>query len=321
MSARYINGLSDSYKAKQITMLVQSGSRFSQWDLQSMVDSSSDSYKQGIVAACKPGLRGTLSEEIFFSMCDGMSDSYKQRFARECLNILPSTISASAFGSCLSGMADSYKKAFADVIAPKVPNLQLVMRDILSECSDSYKSALVCTCANHFSGPVPNLVEILGDCADSYKAGVVNAFGRMAQLSERKMVVILDDTSSSYQAALHPCLLSLLQAPASQARETKTSKQHTEIPEVSDNFMSEKVLNFMSDVVQAAVKNLAGSSTPQEQRQSSAPAQCVVCLDALAEWAIVPCGHKVCCEVCGKAVQACPMCRGRKDMVMKVFDA
>mmetsp|Transcript_84678 Transcript_84678/g.137293 ORF Transcript_84678/g.137293 Transcript_84678/m.137293 type:complete len:389 (-) Transcript_84678:28-1194(-) len=46
---------------------------------------------------------------------------------------------------------------------------------------------------------------------------------------------------------------------------------------------------------------------------------CVVCLDNKAVFAIVPCGHRCVCEGCSAALSLCPMCRGPKEGLLRIF--
>eukprot|EP00960_Hanusia_phi_P057492 763583-Hanusia_phi.AAC.3 len=48
---------------------------------------------------------------------------------------------------------------------------------------------------------------------------------------------------------------------------------------------------------------------------------CVVCMEGIAEWALVPCGHKCLCEGCkeGASARACPMCRSYPTSVYKIY--
>lgn len=52
--------------------------------------------------------------------------------------------------------------------------------------------------------------------------------------------------------------------------------------------------------------------------------ECVICIDAAATHAMVPCGHKVVCEEHAPTVVAsgrCPTCRAVVQSAMKIFDA
>ena len=46
---------------------------------------------------------------------------------------------------------------------------------------------------------------------------------------------------------------------------------------------------------------------------------CVVCLAKSATHAVVPCGHRCLCVGCAELIRDCPMCRGSKQSVMRVF--
>jgi len=47
--------------------------------------------------------------------------------------------------------------------------------------------------------------------------------------------------------------------------------------------------------------------------------KCVVCMDASVNCIFLPCGHVVCCEVCGQRCQQCPICRGFIGAVREAF--
>ena len=50
-----------------------------------------------------------------------------------------------------------------------------------------------------------------------------------------------------------------------------------------------------------------------------ATAECTICLDGNAEYAVVPCGHRCLCASCTKAVSECPVCRGAMTAVLRIF--
>ena len=60
---------------------------------------------------------------------------------------------------------------------------------------------------------------------------------------------------------------------------------------------------------------------PQEPQQR--PAQCVVCVEATATFAIQPCGHLCICALCaGRAeiqMRVCPLCRTPVDRVQRIY--
>jgi hypothetical protein len=60
---------------------------------------------------------------------------------------------------------------------------------------------------------------------------------------------------------------------------------------------------------------------PEHRPASTVPAtaECSICLDGDAEYAVVPCGHRCLCASCIKAVSECPMCRGAITAVLRVF--
>ena len=79
---------------------------------------------------------------------------------------------------------------------------------------------------------------------------------------------------------------------------------------------------------------LAGRASPAPVPEAAAepppppppPAECVVCLDAPATHACVPCGHKCLCKGCGERERAaaaqprCPLCREPTRDLLRVFE-
>ena len=49
---------------------------------------------------------------------------------------------------------------------------------------------------------------------------------------------------------------------------------------------------------------------------------CCVCLDEKATYAIIPCGHLCLCDKCVTEIstQGCPICRGRKDSTLRIWN-
>ena len=58
---------------------------------------------------------------------------------------------------------------------------------------------------------------------------------------------------------------------------------------------------------------------PKPASTETATAECAICLDDDAEYAVVPCGHRCLCVNCSKAVSECPVCRGEMAAVLRVF--
>lgn len=48
---------------------------------------------------------------------------------------------------------------------------------------------------------------------------------------------------------------------------------------------------------------------------------CVICLQAQASHALVPCGHLVLCEACSRTVDKCPLCRAKSEGMLRIFQA
>ena len=50
---------------------------------------------------------------------------------------------------------------------------------------------------------------------------------------------------------------------------------------------------------------------------------CTICMERGSTHVIVPCGHKCVCDQCARGYRAgsnCPICRGRVQSVVRVFD-
>ena len=60
-------------------------------------------------------------------------------------------------------------------------------------------------------------------------------------------------------------------------------------------------------------------SEPRPASTNPITAECAICLDDSAEYAVVPCGHRCLCNSCIKAVSECPVCRGAMTAVLRVF--
>ena len=58
---------------------------------------------------------------------------------------------------------------------------------------------------------------------------------------------------------------------------------------------------------------------PRPASTEPATAECAICWDGEAEYAVVPCGHRCLCARCIKAVSDCPVCRGAMTAVLRVF--
>jgi hypothetical protein len=48
---------------------------------------------------------------------------------------------------------------------------------------------------------------------------------------------------------------------------------------------------------------------------------CVVCLDLTSTHVIGPCGFLCLCETCSAQCNECPLCRGNKERVIRIFMA
>jgi len=80
--------------------------------------------------------------------------------------------------------------------------------------------------------------------------------------------------------------------------------------------LSQSLQSFSSDEQGSSVETSAGGKRHRRRRP-----WCVVCLASAQEMAIDPCGHLSMCHRCATVVQACPVCRGPIEKVLRVYVA
>ncbi len=381
MAVRLVTGLSDSYKANQISSMVQSGTRFSEQEVRMMIDSASDSYKSNMLSSCRGSIT-SIHQHWFLAMLTNMSDTYKTGFARECVYFLKTTITSTTLISCLSGMSDSYKSSFVTVLLPYTEKLSsITLITILNDMSDSYKHTFISMCLPYLHSSLTgnDLNNLLSSCSDSYKADIIRAIGdKLILQSYDDIFSILYGTSDSYC----PVLTNLLNSRVKKESISNTINTTGSIVSASISGAAVKttgaivsagglgVAGAINDAVKTtgaivsagrlgvagainaggalkttgaivsagrlgvagainaggavkntvrfmadSVENVVACKNIEEQKI----ADCVICLNAPAEWLIVPCGHKVCCQPCGNILVNCPICRSSKTQLVKVF--
>lgn len=65
-------------------------------------------------------------------------------------------------------------------------------------------------------------------------------------------------------------------------------------------------------------RNSLQEELDQAQRESRGP--CVICLDEIAQYAVVPCGHlAICSQCCLGESGTCPVCRRRSMGLLRIF--
>ncbi len=326
-----INSASDSYKRNMLASCKGSVSTIPQHCFKAMLSEMNDSYKASFSVEYLSFMTNIITSSTLIACLTNISDSYKNGFI---MVLLPRSekISSATLITMLDGMSDSYKSAFivtcTNYLESKLNGTD--MYNILKSCSDSYKA---------------NIVRSLGD--------------KLALESYDDIFVILDDTSDSYKSGLTSVLNVCVGRWSEPSKTVKTSKEDAQwkvdtinstdtiltamnklqgninanitCDNVCDNVcdsMSDNMLRFMTDSVQSAVQAAVSSIlctsrpeavTPSEESKLSKNPDCVICLDAPAGWLIVPCGHKCCCESCGNTITSCPICRGTKTQLVKVF--
>jgi len=61
------------------------------------------------------------------------------------------------------------------------------------------------------------------------------------------------------------------------------------------------------------------ASQAADNNSGSSHSECLVCMDRSKQGAFLPCGHMVCCMVCGAACDRCPVCRKRAHTFTRIF--
>ena len=75
--------------------------------------------------------------------------------------------------------------------------------------------------------------------------------------------------------------------------------------------------------VSTYLEKVAPGATSEPAPAPEAPADdfCIVCWVELRTHLVIPCGHKCLCEACSATIgEQCPMCRGPKVGVYRVFE-
>ena len=72
-------------------------------------------------------------------------------------------------------------------------------------------------------------------------------------------------------------------------------------------------------MVKPYITKLPEPDSPRLALNEPATTECTICLDADAEYAVVPCGHRCLCASCIKAVSECPVCRQAMTAVLRIF--
>jgi len=73
------------------------------------------------------------------------------------------------------------------------------------------------------------------------------------------------------------------------------------------------------DLTKRQAAAAAASPPPQPPVPRQASAECVICLDAAATHATVPCGHICLCADCAENLKACPLCRTPLVQTMRIY--
>jgi len=83
-------------------------------------------------------------------------------------------------------------------------------------------------------------------------------------------------------------------------------------------------LDAVSASVAGAIRNAIAARKAKSTvatASSTVPNTCVVCLDAVSDHLVIPCGHKCGCSACLSVLTKCPICRGPITSIQRVFEA
>jgi len=96
--------------------------------------------------------------------------------------------------------------------------------------------------------------------------------------------------------------------------EDRLSQRDTEVEELQQ--LSEGLRAELSRCNEK--RNSLQQELDEAQRLSGGP--CVICLDEIAQYAVVPCGHlAICSQCCLGESGACPVCRRRSMGLLRIF--
>lgn len=79
------------------------------------------------------------------------------------------------------------------------------------------------------------------------------------------------------------------------------------------------------DIIQVEIKNINETKKTKDKskkkKQKANSEQCVICLDASADFLVVPCGHQCGCQACLNNIRdrKCPICRNILSGIVRVF--
>jgi hypothetical protein len=109
----------------------------------------------------------------------------------------------------------------------------------------------------------------------------------------------------------------------------KAARQSAEgVPITSANAASDDVRDLEGACLYDKTGEESSADVADVADVAEAPATtgspCVVCMEGSADWAVVPCGHKVLCEACSKLFRdpesKCPMCRQSVLLTIRIFE-
>lgn len=95
-------------------------------------------------------------------------------------------------------------------------------------------------------------------------------------------------------------------------------------PILDENPVDGPVLYPSIDLSPVEISSPAVDKPPEEEKNAAGSgSSCVICLDAPAEGACIPCGHVAGCMSCLNEVKAkkwgCPVCRAKIDQVIRIY--
>jgi hypothetical protein len=260
-----------------------------------------DSYKTSFIAMLLPRIE-SLSSHFFTTMLNEISYIYKASFISTCLPYLKSSLSGQDLSMILDSCPDKFKFGIIESMGNKIEieSLQDVV-DILSNTSDYYKDKLTTLLMSH------RIVKKLID----KPATKEETKCKTTAVNYSKMTCYCCDENVDEQVPetdVQDCYII--------SSDDEDEYEYDDSDSV-DVVHSDRITQFMgNDKKPVMVKE----QKTDDVNMSVVGRDCVVCLDKKAEWVIVPCGHKICCENCVKTILNCPMCRSVKTLAIKVFE-
>lgn len=139
--------------------------------------------------------------------------------------------------------------------------------------------------------------------------------GALVKERDEKIAAALHELETVQRLAGHLELKSSRAELKSERLKLKIARQKAEIESLREkNKKNAEIIEKACSVLGPALSEKQAASQPDNDSEL-----CVICLESKKVLAIVPCGHVVSCDGCKEKLTQCPVCRGGKNAVFKVF--